>query len=338
MPQDTVTAAVPLVEVRRGPLTESLHLGHAVICDTSGGIVEAWGDPQAVVYPRSSSKMIQALPLVASGAAEAWHLTPPQLALACASHQGAPMHVGAVEAWLADLELSDDDLRCGPQPSRDKALKLQMIREGKSPCRVHNNCSGKHAGFLTLSQYLGAGPDYVLPEHPVQLAVRDAFETVTDEVSPCYGIDGCSAPNLATSMLGMARAMAWFAGAHHRYDGLSRAGAQLVESIYAYPELVAGEGRACTLLMRAVLEPVAIKTGAEGYFVAILPQRGLGVAVKILDGATRAAECVMASLLVRLGVADPAHPDVHRFLNPELCNFDGLVTGEVRPLDTLFAA
>ncbi|MCA0997813.1 asparaginase [Alloyangia pacifica] len=338
MRQEPITAAVPLVEVRRGPLAESLHMGHAVICDASGGIVHAWGDPDAVVYPRSSSKMIQALPLVASGAAEAWHLTPPQLALACASHQGAPIHVAAVEAWLADLDLSEADLRCGAQPSRDKALKLQMIREGESPCQLHNNCSGKHAGFLTLSQYLGAGPEYVLPEHPVQVAVRDAFEEVTGAISPCFGIDGCSAPNHATTMAGMARAMAWFASAQQRGDTLSRAGAQLVEAMYAYPDLVAGEGRACTLLMRAALEPLAIKTGAEGYFVAILPERGLGVAVKIIDGATRAAECVMAALLVRLGVADPAHPDVHRFLNPELRNFAGHLTGEIRPLDTLFAA
>lgn len=215
---------------------------------------------------------------------------------------------------------------------------MRVIKSDEPPCQMHNNCSGKHAGFLTLTQHLQAGPEYVDPDHAVQIAVRDAFETVTDQSSPFFGIDGCSAPNYATTMHGMARAMAWFATAGQRSDALSRAGAQLVQAMIAFPDYVAGDGRACTLLMRAALEPVAIKTGAEGYFVAILPQRGLGVAVKILDGATRAAECVMASLLVRLGVADPAHPDVHRFLNPELCNFDGLVTGEVRPLDTLFAA
>ena len=321
----------PMAEIHRGPLAESLHSGHAVICDASGQIVECWGDPQAMILPRSSAKMIQALPLVASGAAAAWHLMPPQLALACASHEGAPLHVAAVNAWLEDLGLGDDDLRCGPQPTRDAALKRQMILDGSAPCQVHNNCSGKHAGFLTLTAHLGAGPDYVEPDHPVQLAVRDAFEEVTAEHSPGFGIDGCSAPNFATTMHGMARAMAWFASAHQRPDALSRAGAQLVEAMHSFPDLVAGEGRACTLLMRAVTEPVAIKTGAEGFFVAMLPQRGLGVALKIVDGATRASECAIAALLVRLGVADPAHPDVKRFLNPEIRNFRGLLAGEIRP-------
>jgi L-asparaginase II len=321
----------PFVEIHRGPRAESHHAGHAVICDDTGAVHEAWGDPDAVVLPRSSAKMIQALPLLASGAADAHGLDARRLALACASHQGAPVHVDAVNAWLADLGLDDDALRCGPQPSRDKDLKLAMIREGQSPCQVHNNCSGKHAGFLTLAQHLGAGPDYVEPDHPVQRACREAFETVTDEASPYYGIDGCSAPNFACTMTGMARAMAWFATAHSRDDVLSRSAARLVEAMIAHPDLVAGEGRACTALMRAAREPVALKTGAEGFFIAILPRRGLGLALKIADGATRAADCTIAALLVRLGVLDAADPAVKPFLNPEIRNWRGLLTGEIRP-------
>ena len=324
-------APVPFAEIWRGPLAESLHSGHAVICDASGGIVESWGDPDAVILPRSSAKMLQALPLVASGAADAHHLTPPQLALACASHQGETMHVDAVNAWLADLDLVEEDLRCGPEPSRDRALRHQMLREGEAPCQLHNNCSGKHAGFLTLNRHLGGDSEYVDPDHPVQKAARDAFEQVTGQDSPFFGIDGCSAPNFATTMHGMARAMAWFASAQDRSDTLSCSGARLIEAMYSYPELVAGQGRACTRLMRAVSEPVAIKTGAEGYFVAILPQRGLGVALKVVDGATRASECAMAALLVRLGVAEASHPDVLAFLNPEIRNRRGMLTGEVRP-------
>ncbi|MCR8548296.1 asparaginase [Salipiger sp. P9] len=319
-----------MVEIHRGPLAESFHSGHAVICDSAGQIVRAWGDPEALILPRSSAKMIQALPLVASGAADTHGLTVPQLALACASHQGAPVHVAAVTAWLADLGLGDDDLRCGPEPSRDKQLRFAMIRDGQSPCQVHNNCSGKHAGFLTLARHLGAGPEYVEPDHPVQTAVKEAFETVTGQDSPGFGIDGCSAPNFATTMHGMARAMAWYAGAGQRDDTLSRAAARLVEAMIAHPLLVAGEGRACTLLMRAAKEPVAIKTGAEGYFIAILPQRGLGVALKIADGATRASEAAFAAILVQLGVLDAGHPDVKRFLNPEIRNKRGIVTGEIR--------
>ncbi|SNS24084.1 asparaginase [Antarctobacter heliothermus] len=324
--------AVPMVEIHRGPVVESWHSGHAVICDGTGQIVESWGDPGAVVLPRSSSKMIQALPLVSSGAAHDAGLGAERLALACASHEGAPLHARLVEAWLAGLGLSEHDLICGPQPSRDKDLRLSMIREHQAPGRVLNNCSGKHTGFLTLTQHLKAGPDYVDPAHPVQMACRAAFEEVTGETSPGFGIDGCSAPNFATTMTGMARAMAFYASAGARGDAQSRAAAQLVEAMIAHPMLVAGEGRACTLLMQAAKEPVAIKTGAEGYFVAILPKRGMGIAVKIVDGATRASDCVIAALLVRLGVLEAAHPDVARFLNPPVRNWDGLKTGEIRPV------
>lgn len=321
----------PIAEVWRGPFLESQHSGHVVICDGTGQIVTAWGDPDAVVLPRSSSKMIQALPLITSGAADARGLTSEQLALACASHQGAPEHVARVNRWLADLGLGDDALCCGPQVSRDTALKLEMIRAHEEPCRVHNNCSGKHAGFLTLTGHLGAGPDYVRPDHPVQRACLEAFETVTGEASPGFGIDGCSAPNFATTMQGMARAMAWFATAHHRSDSMSAAAARLVSAMHSHPELVAGEGRACTRLMRVANEPAALKTGAEGYFIAILPERGIGVAVKALDGATRAAECAIAAVLVRLGVVDAENPEVQAFLSPSVLNWDGLVTGEIKP-------
>lgn len=324
-----------LVEITRGPLVESVHHGHAVICDGSGQIVHAWGDPGAVVLPRSSAKMLQALPLLTSGAADAVGLDARRLALACASHQGAPIHVEAVSAWLAEIGLGESDLRCGPQTSRDRDLRHEMIRAGEAPCQVHNNCSGKHAGFLTLARHLGAGPEYVEPDHPVQRACLEAFEEVTGETSPGFGIDGCSAPNFATSMHGMARAMAYFATAHERDDAQSRAAARLVEAMYAHPEMVAGEGRACTLLMRAAQEPVALKTGAEGYFIAILPRRGLGVALKVADGATRAAECAITAILVRLGVLDAGHPDVKAFLNPGIRNRRDLLTGEIRPAATL---
>jgi L-asparaginase II len=321
--------------VWRGPFAESLHLGHAVICDGGGQIVEAWGDPDAVVLPRSSSKMIQALPLITSGAAAAHGLSQKQLALACASHQAAPLHVTAVNAWLSDLGLDDDALRCGPQESRDNDLRIEMIRAHERPCRVHNNCSGKHAGFLTLAQHIGAGPEYVDPAHPVQLACRDAFETVTDMESPGFGIDGCSAPNFATTMHGMARAMAWFATAAQRSDSMSKAAAALTEAMYTHPDHVAGEGRACTRLMRVAKEPVALKTGAEGYFAAILPTRGMGIAVKAADGATRAAECAIAALLVRLGVLDAKNPEVAAFLTPVVRNWDGLATGQIKPAPQL---
>lgn len=200
-----------------------------------------------------------------------------------------------------------------------------------------NNCSGKHTGFLTLTKHLGAGPDYCCPDHAVQRAIKDAFETVTDETTPGYGIDGCSAPNYISTMHGMARAMAFFASAETRGDTLSRAAARLTRAMIAHPDYVAGDGRACTHLMRAAKEPLALKTGAEGYFIAILPDRGMGVSLKITDGATRASNAAIAALLVSLDVLDADNPEVARFLNPDIHNFAGLRTGEIRPKPGVFA-
>jgi len=328
-----MATAVPMVEIWRGPFLESMHSGHAVVCDDTGQILESWGDPEAVVLPRSSSKMLQALPLLESGAAADAGLTDEQLALACASHNGSEIHSVRVKAWLEALGKSDEDFRCGPQEPRDIAVRDALIREDKPVCRYHNNCSGKHSGFLTLTKYLNAGPDYVAVDHPVQKAVKAAFEEVTQEDTPGYGIDGCSAPNFATTMHGMARAMAFFAGANPDGGARESAAAKLTRAMATYPELVAGEGRACTDLMRAMDHKVAVKTGAEAYFIAIVPEKKMGVAVKILDGSTRGAECAIASILVRLGVLDPAHPLAQKYINAPIQNWDGLVTGRMKPVE-----
>lgn len=319
-------APAPLVEITRGPFVESRHRGHAVIANGAGEVVEAWGDPDLVILPRSSAKMLQALPLLESGAGA--HLTPEQLALACASHSGETRHVARVSAWLNDLGLTEEALICGPQASRDRDLRQGMIRAGEAPTRLHNNCSGKHAGFLTLAQHLGAGLDYVETGNPVQQAVRGAFEDSCGETSPGYGIDGCSAPNFAVSVTGLARAMARFATAGAASGPRDGAMAALRDAMIAHPELVSGKGRACAALMQAAGGAAAVKTGAEGVFVAILPRMKLGIALKIEDGATRGAEVAIAALLARLGVIEPGHP----MLNRPVKNWDGLVTGVERPV------
>lgn len=326
-----MTQPVPLAEIWRGPLLESYHLGHAVICDGAGKIVESWGDPGAMIYPRSSSKMIQALPLLTSGAADRYGLTPAQLALACASHNGDGVHVDGVRAWLGQLGLTDDAFRCGAHLPMGEDSKHAMIRADETPCQVHNNCSGKHAGFLTLSAYMGAGPEYTEIDHPVQAACRAAFEEVTQETSPGYCIDGCSAPNFASTLHGLARAMGWFASASRRSDRASAAAQRLTEAMMLHPDLVAGETRACTELMRAVQGKAALKTGAEAVYVAILPELDRGIALKVIDGGTRGAECAIAALLVRLGVLDPAHPAAAKFMTPTLRSWRGLEAGSIRP-------
>lgn len=319
--------AAELVEVWRGDLLESVHSGHAVVMHASGDILHQWGDPQALVYPRSSAKMIQALPLIESGAANAFDLSSGQLALACASHQGAAIHTDRVQGWISDLGLTDEAFRCGPQNPGDRAARHALIRDGQSPCRYHNNCSGKHAGFLTLARHLGGGPDYTDIDHPVQVAVKTAFEEVTDEGSPLWALDGCSAPNHATRLTAMARAMADFSSAGQRSGLRADAQRRLTQVMMAHAPLVNGHGKACTELMRATTESVAVKGGAEGFYVAILPERQIGIALKIADGAERASEVAIAAILAKLGVLDPASPWVSR----PVTNWDGLATGQIRP-------
>lgn len=330
-----MATAENLVEIWRGDMCESVHQGHAVICDDTGQVIASWGDPNVVMYPRSSSKMIQALPLIESGAAAAFGLKTHQLALACASHQGAAIHTDPVGEWLGNLGLKDSDFRCGPQEPNDRSAMEDLIRAGKKPCQIHNNCSGKHTGFLTLNKHLGGPADYELIDHPMQKIIKATFEDVTNETSPGFGIDGCSAPNHSCSLAGFASAMARFATAADRSDRRSNAMVQLIDAMRAFPELVAGEGRACTNLMRATNGQAAIKGGAEGYYAAILPGLKLGIAVKAADGASRASECIMASLLVRLGVLDPAHPAAARYHIADVKNWRGIVTGQMRPAATL---
>lgn len=323
--------AVPMAEIWRADLLESLHLGHGVVCDDSGQIVRAWGDPGTLIYPRSSCKMVQALPLVTSGAAAKYGLGSEHLALACASHNGAAIHTDRVQAWLDMLGLGDDDLRCGPQLPADIDARNGLIRAHDSPCQIHNNCSGKHAGFLTLAQHMGAGPEYVEIDHPVQQAALEAFEETTGLTSPGYGIDGCSAPNFQTTLHGLARSMAWFASAGDRSDRQSVAAAQLVSAMAQHPDLVAGEGRACTALMRAMGGRVVVKTGAEAVFIAILPEQKLGVAVKIVDGTTRASECAITAILCGLGVLDADDPAARLFANAPIRNRRGIEVGSIQP-------
>ncbi len=316
---------VPMAEIWRGPFLESVHLGHAVVCDGAGEIVQVWGDPDTLVLPRSSSKMIQALPLVDSGAADRFGLGTEHLALACASHQGAEIHTSRVARWLGDLGLGDDALRCGPQPPADLPARDGLIKTDQSPCQWHNNCSGKHAGFLTLSQHLGGDAEYLDLGHPVQKAVHEAWERSTGETVAGHAIDGCSAPNFATTLHGLGRAMGRFAAAPE-----GSAEARLREAMTLHPELVAGEGRACTNLMRAMGGRVAIKTGAEAFFVAIIPEKQLGVALKIVDGATRASECALVAILVKLGVLEADHLETLKYLNAPIRNWRGLQTGWLR--------
>ena len=286
-----------LAEVWRGGILECVHRGTAVVATASGEVVEAWGDPARVVLPRSSCKMIQALPLVETGAADAAGLGPRHLALACASHRGMAVHTELASVWLAGLGLGEADLRCGVHAPNDPDTRHALRMGGIAPDQFHNNCSGKHCGMLTTNRHLGGGPEYVEPESPVQQAVRQATEEATGEAIAGFAIDGCSAPNFAVSLRGLATAMARFATAETSFTG-ARAGAarRLCEAMAAHTELVAGDGRPTTELIRACRGRAVVKTGAEAVYTAILPQAGLGIALKVDDGNSRGSEAARRRL------------------------------------------
>ena len=316
-----------MVETWRGGLLESFHAGHAVICDEKGEIIEAWGNPDEVIFPRSSCKMIQALPLVESGAADAVGLTEAQLAFACASHHGQALHIKMAASWVEGLGMSEADLRCGSHEPSDKVERDRLIRANESPCQYHNNCSGKHSGFLTLNRHINGGSEYVEHDHPLQVMVKQGFEEATGERSPGWGVDGCSAPNFATTVHGLARAMGRFAGATGGGDRRDRAMHRLTRAMARYPELVAGDTAIDTELMRAMDGRVTLKGGAEAVHIAILPDLKRGIAVKIVDGGYRASDAVITALLVRLGAWEVGHPYAKKRLNAVQKNWRGKETG-----------
>ena len=325
-----------LAEVWRGEILECVHRGTAVVATAAGEVVEAWGDPARVILPRSSFKMIQALPLVESGAADAAGLSSKHLALACASHKGAAVHTRLAASWLAGIGLAEHDLRCGAHTPGDPEAAHALYAAGTAPGQFHNNCSGKHCGFLTMNRHLRGGPEYLELDHPLQQTVRMTVEEVTGEAVSGHAIDGCSAPNFAVSLKGLATAMARFATAGVSFTG-ARAGAarRLVEAMATHPVLVGGEGRATTDLIRACAGRAVVKTGAEGVYIAILPRRGLGIALKIDDGNARGSEAAIAALLARHGALEREAPAYAALADAPILNCRGFAHGHLRAAQTL---
>lgn len=327
-----------LVEVTRGALVESVHRGGVAISDAHGNIAFSLGDIAPPIYPRSALKPIQALPLVESGAAQCLGVSDEELALACASHSGEPMHTERVAAWLRRLELGERDLACGAHPVRYEPVAEEMVRRGEKPTRIHNNCSGKHTGFLTLARHWNiATSGYERHDHPVQQAVAEALGELACMIGELpWGVDGCAAPNFAIPLGAFARALAQFADPQNLSPVRARAVRQIYAAMNAYPELVAGTGRVCTLLMRAGNGRFAVKTGAEGIYAAIVPELGLGIALKIDDGAGRAAETAIAYILDRMHLLD--RDAVRDLIHAPVRNTRDAMAGERRPAPALLHA
>lgn len=326
-----------LVELTRGPLIESVHRGAIAIVSADGRNRIDIGDTATPLFPRSSLKPIQALPLIESGAAEAFGLTEAHIALACASHSGEPMHTVPILEWLARLGLGVEDLACGPHPVRHDDTAISMIRSGESPTALHNNCSGKHTGFLTIARHWDlptAG--YQGIEHPVQRAVAATLRDLSRQDDLPAGADGCGAPNFALPLSAFALSLAQLADPSRLPGVRANACRQIVRAMISNPELVSGTGRACAILMRAAAGKAAVKAGAEGFYAAIVPTMKLGIAVKIDDGAPRAAETAIAEILRQLGLLNGSTLANHLFLAP-IRNTRGEVVGERRPTQAVSA-
>lgn len=320
-----------LVEVTRGDMVESRHRGAAAIVDSDGRVISAWGDIESPVYSRSALKPIQAIPLIESGAADQFGLGDAEIALACASHGGEPRHTETVAAWLKKIGLSVQDLECGVQtPSYGPAAEALLLK-GEKPTALNNNCSGKHTGFLSVAVHKGEKTKgYIKLEHPVQQRILGVLEQLTDinlDAAP-KGIDGCGIPVIGVPLGRLALAFARMAKPATLPNPRIAAIARIRRAMAAEPFMVAGSGRFCTRVMQVLGERAVVKTGAEGVYIAILRDKGLGIALKIDDGGTRASEVVLAALLQRCGVFDPA---LESALRVPILNRAGLQVGEVRP-------
>jgi L-asparaginase II len=321
------------VLVRRGARVESHHRVAYAVADPAGRVLEAAGDVEQEVFPRSAIKPLQALVLVESGAADRFAVSEQELALACASHSGEPEHVALVRAWLARLRLDPSALECGAHPPLHAPSAQRLAAASQAPERVHNNCSGKHAGMITLACHLGAPlAGYSRPDHPVQRLIADMLREVTESAAlPAPAIDGCGVPTWPIPLGRLATALARLAHPAGLPARRADACARVQAAMLAHPFLVAGTDRACTEIM-TVAPHVLVKTGAEGVYAACLPERRLGLALKVEDGAARAAPVALLALLRALGALDAqSAAALAGRMQPELRNHAGVVVGRLEP-------
>ncbi len=322
----------PIVaEVSRGGQVESWHRGALAVCDTRG-LRFALGDVERPVYCRSATKPFQALPLVESGAARELGFGNQELALMCASHSGTPAHVAVVERMLGRGGFTVDDLQCGPHEPGDHEAALALQREGRSPGRVHNNCSGKHAGFLHLAKRCGVEPRRHLdPASASQQRVRAAVAEMAGLEVAALGvdIDGCGAPTFRMPLFALARAFARLTNEGELAEPRASACRALVAAMSAEPELYSGPGRFVAALVRALPGKIVPKNGAEGVFALGLPAEGLGLAVKIDDGDERGYYPLVIRALCDHGVLREVPETLQRFARTPVHNTQGVRTGEV---------
>ena len=318
------------MNVIRGTLVESVHTGAIAICDADGAVRLAIGDVNRPVFPRSAIKALQAIPLVESGAAAAFELDDRELAVICASHGGEPEHVAVVRGILEKVGLGEEALACGAHWPLGQAAAYALSASGHTPTPIHNNCSGKHAGMLAFAVHSGLDiSGYEKRSHPLQQQIASTIEALSGAAvrdDQC-AIDGCSVPTWGLPLAALGHAMARFSAG----DGLGETRAQacglLRQACMNAPWYVAGTGRFCTDVMRALDGRAFLKEGAEGVYCGALPALGIGIALKATDGAKRAAEYMMRQVLLHLlpGEADT----IDSITKTRLANWRGIRVGHI---------
>ena len=328
-------AAPVLIEVSRGDMVESRHCGAYAVVDADGDVIAAHGDIDRLVYARSAIKPLQALPLVETGAADALKVTSEELALACASHGGEPQHVELVARWLERIGLSERDLECGAHPPTHVPSARALAAAGREPSSLHNNCSGKHTGMVTTCRYLREPTQgYIRFEHPAQRRVVSALSAMcgVDLSDAPRGTDGCGLPQPGIPLKALAFAFARFGAPAGLTADRQAACRRIAAAMRAHPLLIAGSGRFCTRAIEIAGAKAVVKTGAEGVFIATIPAQGLGIALKIDDGAGRAAEAAMAALLDRHAGLDAAERTaLAAWRSSPILNVAGTVVGKIAP-------
>lgn len=301
-----------LARATRGTTVESVHRGHFLVVAGGGQIILSAGNPSTVTFFRSACKAFQAIPFLTSGAADRFGFDVREIALACASHSGEPVHVSIAKRMLEKISLNESDLKCGPHPPFNEAEAERMLCSGEKPSQLHNNCSGKHAAMLAVARQIGADTStYDDPRNPVQQMILSSVSLFTEapKNSIRIGIDGCSAPNFAVPLSAMAKGFINLMSPPDSFDtGMRDASRRIVSAMLNYPELIGGAGRLDTLIMQAAPGRVISKVGADGVWLCgVLPNEkwptGLAIALKVEDGDDKRGRPVIAvEILRRLGV------------------------------------
>lgn len=301
-----------LAEVIRGETVESIHRGHLIVLDGNGETVASLGNPETITFYRSAAKALQAIPFIESGAVERFGFTEREIALACASHSGEPMHTTLAAGMLEKAGLSEKDLKCGAHLPFHEPTADAMIRADEKPTQIHNNCSGKHSAMLAFAKHIGADIEtYEHLENPIQQEILETISLFTEvpagEIK--IGIDGCAAPNFALSVSAMGRSFAKLVNPPESFDkDLKNACQKIVSAKMNYPELIGGTDRLDTVLMQMAKGKIVSKIGAEGVWLCgVLPcekwKTGLGIALKIEDGDDqRARAAISVKVLRQLGI------------------------------------